>query len=292
MSTDSFGGSQVTIPEYLPYITGFFDQHCHPFIKKDTLGYSLATLMTRALKDLFNAGAALSIAYHKSREEQEVDIEGFTAKKYAWAVERQKLRDQIDKLGVSLDNLSDHKLVLEHKMNALTSKKEALLKENEDLYREKILVEKSERHLELELQIEKGKRMDYCQKYFHRFVGSQAFNPAASAYMSNVVIDKSKRQLELELHTEKGKRMDYCQEYLQRFLGSKAFHPAASAYMSNVVQHVYLAVTALSRYYPFVPEEAGFKNVKLKGLDLSKHYWEEDELEQKDALVSPDGEVL
>jgi hypothetical protein len=55
---------------------------------------------------------------------------------------------------------------------------------------------------------------------------------------------------------------------------------------------VYLAVTALSRYYPFVPEEAGFKNVKLKGLDLSKHYWEEDELEQKDALVSPDGEVL
>jgi hypothetical protein len=83
ISTDSFGGSQDTIPEYLPYITEFFDQLCPPFFKKYTLGYSLVTLMTRALKDLFNAGAALSIAYHKSREAQEVDIEGLTAEKSA-----------------------------------------------------------------------------------------------------------------------------------------------------------------------------------------------------------------
>jgi hypothetical protein len=53
--------------------------------------------------------------------------------------------------------------------------------------------------------------------------------------------------------------------------------------MSNMVQHV---------VYPFVAEEAGFKNVEMKGPDLSKHHWEEDESEQTDALGSSDGEVL
>jgi hypothetical protein len=66
--------------------------------------------------------------------------------------------------------------------------------------------------------------------------------------------EKSKKQLELELQTEKGKHANYCREYLQCFLGSQAFNFAASTYMSNVVQHVvFLTVTALSRYYPFVP---------------------------------------
>jgi hypothetical protein len=116
--------------------------------------------MTRALKDLFTVGATLSVAYHKSREDQEVDIEGLAAEKSAWAAKREKLRDQNDKLGASLDNLSDQKLILEHQVKPLTAKKEALLKDKEDLLREKNLAEKCKKQLELGLQTEKGKRVN------------------------------------------------------------------------------------------------------------------------------------